>query len=304
MWRDGQEGGQILIALEPIQISVSDNSEDYIAAIPSVRKLRGKQEVFPIPPTIRPTLSKYRLQVIFWGVRDLKKFKWLSIDRPRVDIDCGGTLISSSIISNYKKNSNFPNFRKEIDLMLPDQDHYCPPLSIRVGDCRAFGRFTLIGSHLIRSLNRIMFREEDHIDFNNLPKKHIQIDVSHGPFIGMDFSDSASNGDANGNKKKRKPDEDAVVLEMECEEDGEIDWWVRYSASRTGMVVGRKDGSKLSSLPYRALLKIFHDELERHYPNSRGKLESFALKRGKLEEDTPADDRYAGIFKGALQLYK
>ncbi|XP_074595836.1 ferlin family C2 domain-containing myoferlin misfire [Brevipalpus obovatus] len=315
VWRDGQEGGQILIALELIQISPSDNSEDYPAAIPSVRKIRDKQEVYSIPPTIRPTLSKYRLQVIFWGVRDLKKFKWSSIDRPRVDIDCGGSTISSAVISNYKKNSNFPNYRKEIDLMLPDQNHYCPPLSIRVGDCRAFGRFSLIGSHLIRSLSRIMFTEDEHIDYNNLPKKHIQIEVSHGPFIGMDYSDSISNGGGGGNggdtsngvgaRKRRKPDEDAVILEMESDEDGEIDWWVRYSASRTGMIVGKRDGSKLSTLPYRALMKIYSDELERHYPSNRGRLESFPLKRGKLEEDSSiVDDRYAGIFKGALQLYK
>jgi hypothetical protein len=40
---------------------------------------------------------------------------------------------------------------------LPEQELYCPPLTIRVVDCRSFGRYTLVGTHMINSIHRYMF---------------------------------------------------------------------------------------------------------------------------------------------------
>ena len=73
---------------------------------------------------------------------------------PRVDIECGGHTIQSSIINNYAKNPNFSMPIKTIDIDLPDQEVYCPPVTIRVVDCRSFGRFTLVGTHVISSIHR------------------------------------------------------------------------------------------------------------------------------------------------------
>jgi hypothetical protein len=44
---------------------------------------------------------------------------------------------------NAKKNPNFSTLVKFLDIELPEQEMYCPPLTIRVVDCRSFGRFTL-----------------------------------------------------------------------------------------------------------------------------------------------------------------
>ena len=90
----------------------------------------------PIPTEIRPTLVKYRFEVLFWGLRDLKRVQFLTVDKPRVDVECGGHIIQSTVIQDANKNPNFTNNVRFLDVELPEQEMYCPPLSIRVVDCR------------------------------------------------------------------------------------------------------------------------------------------------------------------------
>ena len=92
--------------------------------------------IMPIPPEIRPTLVKYRFEVLFWGLRDLKRVQFLTVDKPRVDVECGGHIIQSTVIQDANKNPNFTNNVRFLDVELPEQEMYCPPLSIRVVDCR------------------------------------------------------------------------------------------------------------------------------------------------------------------------
>lgn len=44
---------------------------------------------------------------------------------------------------------------------LPENELLHPPLNIRVVDCRAFGRYTLVGSHAVTSLRKFIFRGSD-----------------------------------------------------------------------------------------------------------------------------------------------
>jgi len=46
-------------------------------------------------------------QVLFWGLRDLKRVQLMSVDKPRIDIECAGHVLSSSAIQSFKKNPNF-----------------------------------------------------------------------------------------------------------------------------------------------------------------------------------------------------
>uniref|UniRef100_T1K6Z6 C2 domain-containing protein n=1 Tax=Tetranychus urticae TaxID=32264 RepID=T1K6Z6_TETUR len=66
VWLNGHEGGQLLMALESIQISETDSTEDY-------------------PRSHKVALPKYKLQVIFWGVRNLGRVKFLSVDKPKAN---------------------------------------------------------------------------------------------------------------------------------------------------------------------------------------------------------------------------
>lgn len=47
------------------------------------------------------------LQVLFWGVREMKRVNLTTVDRPQVDIDCAGQVVTSTVIANAKKNPNF-----------------------------------------------------------------------------------------------------------------------------------------------------------------------------------------------------
>ena len=77
-----------------------------------------------------------RFEVLFWGLRDLKRVSWMTVDKPRVDIECAGHIVQSSVIANAKKNPNFSTTVKFLDIELPEQEIYCPPITIRVVDCR------------------------------------------------------------------------------------------------------------------------------------------------------------------------
>ena len=57
-----------------------------------------------------------RFEVLFWGLRDLKRIHWLTVDKPRVDIECAGHIIQSSVIMNAKKNPNFTTLVKFLDI--------------------------------------------------------------------------------------------------------------------------------------------------------------------------------------------
>ena len=49
------------------------------------------------------------VQVLFWGVREMKRVNLTTVDRPQVDADCAGHVAQSTVIVNAKKNPNFAN---------------------------------------------------------------------------------------------------------------------------------------------------------------------------------------------------
>lgn len=57
-------------------------------------------------------------QVLFWGLRDLKRVNLAQVDRPRVDIECAGKGVQSALIPNYKKNPNFGTLVKWFEVVL------------------------------------------------------------------------------------------------------------------------------------------------------------------------------------------
>ena len=118
-----------------------------------------------------------------------------------MDIECAGRGVQSALIQNYKKNPNFSTLVKwfevvsktvrltfrplkscilklawlsllHLDLQenltfcpdpqdLPENELLHPPLNIRVVDCRAFGRYILVGSHAVTSLRRFIYSAPD-----------------------------------------------------------------------------------------------------------------------------------------------
>uniref|UniRef100_A0A8D0CU67 Otoferlin n=1 Tax=Sander lucioperca TaxID=283035 RepID=A0A8D0CU67_SANLU len=158
IYRGNCTAGELLAAFELLQVG-----QGGIADLPSLEGPTDSERgpILPVPLGIRPVLSRYRIEVLFWGLRDLKRINLAQVDRPRVDIECAGRGVQSVLIQNYKKNPNFSILVKWFEVDLPENELLHPPLNIRVVDCRAFGRYILVGSHAVTSLRRFIYSTPD-----------------------------------------------------------------------------------------------------------------------------------------------
>ncbi|XP_034756055.1 otoferlin isoform X9 [Etheostoma cragini] len=158
IYRGNSTAGELLAAFELLQVG-----QGGIADLPSLEGPTDTERgpILPVPLGIRPVLSRYRIEVLFWGLRDLKRINLAQVDRPRVDIECAGRGVQSVLIQNYKKNPNFSILVKWFEVDLPENELLHPPLNIRVVDCRAFGRYILVGSHAVTSLRRFIYSTPD-----------------------------------------------------------------------------------------------------------------------------------------------
>ncbi|XP_071807797.1 otoferlin-like isoform X5 [Asterias amurensis] len=156
IFRGQAQAGEMLGAIEMIQLTPTGGipSDVLKIEIPPIDP-KSKEKLPPkveLPMEIRPKLCRYRIEVVFWGVREMKRLQLMTVDKPRCDVQCGGETLSSSIIYNAQRNPNFPDNVRFMEVDLPENEHYCPPLTIRVVDCRQFGRFSLVGTHTVSNL--------------------------------------------------------------------------------------------------------------------------------------------------------
>ncbi|XP_059059908.1 otoferlin-like [Achroia grisella] len=276
--RGDDSAGELLAAFELLEIPPKQDSS-ILPELPSPREPNGKPPIdtnkgpiLPVPVGIRPTLSKYRIEVLFWGLRDLKRVHLLTVDKPRVDIECAGNIIYSTVIQNAKRNPNFINPVKYVDVELPDQDLYRPPLTIRVVDCRSFGRITLVGTHTINSIHKYMYtpmskkeREIEERKKSIIPLQNVDLrancilqddvyienerencplltrygrgNISYGSGVKLPMRKKFSKGESS---KKRKASTDSIL----DEDDDNKDWWTKYFASVESMIEVEREAKK------------------------------------------------------------
>nr|XP_031540909.1 otoferlin [Vicugna pacos] len=238
IYRGNATAGDLLAAFELLQIGPSGKA-DLPPINGPVDMDRGP--IMPVPMGIRPVLSKYRIEVLFWGLRDLKRVNLAQVDRPRVDIECAGKGVQSSLIHNYKKNPNFNTLVKWFEVDLPENELLHPPLNIRVVDCRAFGRYTLVGSHAVSSLRRFIYRPPDRsapswnttgtVVVNMEPEvpvkkleTMVKLDATSDAVIKVDVADEEK-------EKKKKKKGSSEEMEEEEPDESMLDWWSKYFAS-------------------------------------------------------------------------
>ncbi|XP_052040733.1 otoferlin isoform X3 [Apodemus sylvaticus] len=239
IYRGNATAGDLLAAFELLQIGPSGKA-DLPPINGPVDMDRGP--IMPVPVGIRPVLSKYRVEVLFWGLRDLKRVNLAQVDRPRVDIECAGKGVQSSLIHNYKKNPNFNTLVKWFEVDLPENELLHPPLNIRVVDCRAFGRYTLVGSHAVSSLRRFIYRPPDRSAPNwnttgevvvsmepEVPVRKLEtlvkLDATSDAVVKVDVAEDEKE---RKKKKKKGPSEEP---EEEEPDESMLDWWSKYFAS-------------------------------------------------------------------------
>nr|XP_036865380.1 otoferlin isoform X2 [Manis javanica] len=239
IYRGNATAGDLLAAFELLQVGPAGKA-DLPPINGPVDMNRGP--IMPVPVGIRPVLSKYRIEVLFWGLRDLKRVNLAQVDRPRVDIECAGKGVQSSLIHNYKKNPNFNTLVKWFEVDLPENELLHPPLNIRVVDCRAFGRYTLVGSHAVSSLRHFIYRPPDcsapnwtttgEIVVNMEPEvpvkkleTMVKLDATSDAVVKVDVADEEKE------KKKKKKKGSSEEPEEEEPDESMLDWWSKYFAS-------------------------------------------------------------------------
>ncbi|XP_026146627.1 otoferlin isoform X14 [Carassius auratus] len=240
IYRGNCAAGDLLAAFELLQIGPAGR-----AALPPIDGPTDSDRgpILPVPLGIRPVLSRYRIEVLFWGLRDLKRINLAQVDRPRVDIECAGKGVQSALIQNYKKNPNFSTLVKWFEVDLPENELLHPPLNIRVVDCRAFGRYTLVGSHAVTSLRKFIYSPPDktannwahtgEIVVNMDPEPHIKkmdtvvkMDATTDAVVKVDL-----NEDEKEKEKKKKKKKKGEEVDEEEPDESMLDWWSKYFAS-------------------------------------------------------------------------
>ncbi|XP_014816680.1 PREDICTED: fer-1-like protein 4 isoform X1 [Calidris pugnax] len=196
---------------------------------------------FIIPEGIRPVLKEFRIEILFWGLRDLKRVNLFEVDQPQVIIECAGKKVESEVIVTYKENPNFTELVKYMDVELPEQVYFHPPLSIFVVEKRAFGHTVLVGTHVVSDVMKFSPRELEEepedmpkarkVSSQRLPSQTV---VNIG-LAGGDPGPSTHPLSLVKSPLKKIPINKLVKKEDEYEEEKpeleELDWWSKYYES-------------------------------------------------------------------------
>uniref|UniRef100_A0AAV2MM10 C2 domain-containing protein n=1 Tax=Knipowitschia caucasica TaxID=637954 RepID=A0AAV2MM10_KNICA len=235
--------GELLAAFELIELDYSGPGEPRLPRSLEPQELEEAEDrTFLIPQGVRPVLKTFRIEVLFWGLRDLKRVQLFEIERPLVRVECSGKTLESEEIEDYKSQSNFKDVVRYLDVELPEQIYLHPPLSLFVVERRAFGRLVLVGSHVVHSLMSYGPREpgaeSDHEGeeptqnvVQTPPVKVAPVDiVGKLGLTTFNFRQSKIPF-KNPLKMVTKRLIDSDELEEEPVEQEELDWWSKYYTS-------------------------------------------------------------------------
>ncbi|NXL02290.1 FR1L4 protein, partial [Mesembrinibis cayennensis] len=157
-YKGTKAAGELIATFELIELDYSGYLEDVEPKEPNYLG-DPRDGRFIIPEGIRPVLKEFRIEILFWGLRDLKRVNLFEVDQPQVIIECAGKKVESEVIVAYKENPNFTELVKYMDVELPEQVYLHPPLSIFVVEKRAFGHTVLVGTHVVSDVMKFSPRE-------------------------------------------------------------------------------------------------------------------------------------------------
>ncbi|XP_057703030.1 fer-1-like protein 4 isoform X2 [Corythoichthys intestinalis] len=154
--------GELLATFELIELDYSTFGEPTLPASVDPQELTYLEDrrCYNIPEGVRPVLRNFRIEVLFWGLRELKRVQLFEVERPLVRIECAGRLLESEEMESYKTHANFKELVRFLHVLsclpanqkLPEQSYLHPPLTLFVMERRAFGRQVLVGTHVVQSL--------------------------------------------------------------------------------------------------------------------------------------------------------
>ncbi|KAM6894272.1 LOW QUALITY PROTEIN: dysferlin [Lycodopsis pacificus] len=256
--------------------------------------------VFVVPQGIKPVLQRTAIEVLAWGVRNLKSFQLASITSPSLQVECGGVTVQSCVIRSMKKKPNFDVNTLVLDVRLPREELYMPPIVIKVIDNRQFGRKPVVGQCTIRSLEEYRCTPEEERAAEEEEEEEWRRETpqfSGEVFIDIDDEEPLmpdQRADGSGSALINLSASSSSLHEEEF-----MDWWSKFYAS-----TGEK--KKYGTYLERGLdtLKVYGQELEKveGFEGLSDFCQTFKLQRGKTREDGE-DPSVVGEFKGMFKIY-
>ncbi|XP_051830260.1 dysferlin isoform X17 [Antechinus flavipes] len=291
--RGGRPAGELLAAFELIQrekpaihhipgfepndiSSVLDETGDTDLPYPPPQR---EANIYMVPQGIKPVLQRTAIEILAWGLRNLKSFQLASITSPSLVIECGGQAVQSCVIRNIRKNPNFDVSTLFMDVRLPREELYCPPIIIKVIDNRQFGRRPVVGQCTIHSLEQ---------------------------FLCDPYSAESPSPDMGSDDVSMLTPREEVLIDIDdkeplipLQEEEFVDWWSKFYAS-----TGENEKCRIYLEKGFDTLQVYETELENveGFEGLADFCNTFKLYRGKTQEEVE-DPSVIGEFKGLFKIY-
>lgn len=112
--------GEITAAIELVEVLEKNELDE----VEHDRIDKAGAIVYKMPQSLMPPMKTYIMEVLFWGLRDVKKIR-----SPCISIKCGDAKLNSSIIQNYNRDQNFVSLTGLVQVNL---SKYKIPLVIKL----------------------------------------------------------------------------------------------------------------------------------------------------------------------------
>lgn len=239
----------------------------------------------PIPPHIC-RVQKHVVEILCWGLRNLARYRFMSIKSPSIQVEIGSEVKETSVIENMKKNPNFQDRRLLcFNVDLPSDDIYIPPITIQLKSNSSYGH-PVVGVCVIDNIKKYRPKEQPVVD-----KKTSDSQRSSSHSIEME-------------------EEPQTAPTVHCHDS--YDWWPKYLSSggggedwKRGANETQKNGNSENKDEHYDRIKIYPYELEEEFDYFQDFIKTFYLRRGKIESyDEYDEDSVVGEFKGNLAIYR
>ncbi|XP_047544352.1 otoferlin-like [Vanessa atalanta] len=321
LFRGLDNTGQVLMSAQLMQISerllkniiYSPVEESFTT---DLNILDVTDDYVPLPKYLLPVSTLYKVDVYWWGFRDVDITRKLGVIMEIEDFS-----IKSNIIFNKQSNSNFPDGRVSEIFEAPLSEAYCPMLNIRLFDSSTFGRTQYLGANVVKNPNKYILRWLEKTDRDaSLKRASVMssqfMQVNQTLFIKKSsvVKENNVNDDCVSARKvvsmnrskyskwkdlfwRKEPDEEEYTLlpifstknknkfDPGTTEPKRKDWWLKYSQSQ----------------------KLFGTELENQPEFSKFKdwCRTLKLYNGKKTGIRETDRRlYCGLLKAGLAIYR
>ncbi|KAM6923228.1 myoferlin [Lycodopsis pacificus] len=274
--KKGCGAGEILLAAE-LLLKNKVNDGD----LPLVPPRRG-EKLYMVPQGIRPVVQLTAIEVLTWGLRNMKTYQLATVSSPSLIVECGGEIVQTAVVKNFKKNPNFPGSVLLLKVLLPKEEMYTPPIVLKVIDHRPFGRKPIVGQCTIHCLEEFRcdpYRINSEVCMSarvamiTAAQRDVVIDIEERPIVKAE-------------------------LQAELEEEA-VDWWSKFYAS-----VGEEEKCGPYLKKGYDTLHVFNRELEEdaQFQGLNDFCSTFKLQRGKTDNEEE-DPSVVGEFKGSFKIY-